>query len=78
MSAVTTCRRCKKPITWAVTENNRPMPVDPYSCDDGNVILTPEPTGNRQIAHVLTKAEQADPPPGPKYKAHFATCRPSK
>ncbi len=74
MGAVTACRRCQKPITWAVTENNRPMPVDPYSCEDGNVQLIPDPRGPGQIAHVMSKAELADPPPGPRYKAHFATC----
>lgn len=78
MSAVTECRRCKKPITWAVTENNKPMPVDPHSYEDGNIILRPEGRGNAQVAHVMTKAELADPPPGPRYKAHFATCRPAK
>lgn len=50
------------------------MPVDPYSCDDGNVQLIPNPRGPGQIAHVMTKAELNDPPPGPRYKAHFATC----
>jgi hypothetical protein len=74
MSAVSACRRCGEPVTWAVTENGKPMPVDPYSCDDGNVRLLPEPTGTRQIAHVMSKAELADPPAGPRYKAHFATC----
>ena len=44
------------------------------STDDGNVQLIPDPRGPGQVAHVMTKAELADPPPGPRYKAHFATC----
>lgn len=74
MSAVSSCGRCGKAITWARTETGKTMPIDPFSCDDGNVQLTPDPRGPGQVAHVMTKAELADPPPGPRYKAHFATC----
>lgn len=74
MSAVTKCRRCDKPVTWATSEGGKAMPLDLYAYDDGNVQLIPNPRGPGQIAHVMTKAELNDPPPGPRYKAHFATC----
>ena len=73
MSATTRCRRCGKPITWATTVNGRPMPVDPFAFDDGNVRLVPHKQGG-YTAEVLRAAELVDPAPGPRYKAHFATC----
>lgn len=73
MSATTRCRRCGAPMTWATTENGRPMPVDPYACDDGNVRLEPHKMGG-YTAIVMKKADLENPPSGPRYKAHFATC----
>lgn len=73
MSAITRCRRCDKPITWATTENGKPMPVDIPAYDDGNVHLQPHKSGGI-TAIVLKKADLENPPPGPRYKAHFATC----
>lgn len=33
------CRSCSKPILWAMTRNDRPMPVNPTPSDAGNVLL---------------------------------------
>lgn len=73
MSATTVCKRCGRAITWATSVNGKPMPVDPYSCEDGNVQLVPFKAGG-YTAVVLRRSELENPPPGPRYKAHFATC----
>lgn len=33
------CRSCREPILWAVTKNDRRMPVNPEPSDAGNVML---------------------------------------
>lgn len=70
------CRRCGAPITWAITEKGRRMPLDRDPVPDGNVVITElagvrSPGGMIPRVHVLHKDEN---PPGQRYKAHFATC----
>jgi hypothetical protein len=59
------CRSCGAPITWAITDKRRRIPLDPE----------PNPAGNIRLdlthAHILTKGETYY---GPRYMSHFATC----
>jgi hypothetical protein len=67
---VTTCRSCGAPVTWALTERKKWMPVDREPAAGGNVQLEP---GSPPFARVLSDVgrEQAD---GPLHLSHFVTC----
>lgn len=67
------CRECDAPITWAQTENGRPMPLNVGPDPNGNVIVTGH-TGACQIVKVGTIQELADAPEGRVYMSHFQTC----
>jgi hypothetical protein len=64
----TTCRSCKQPIRWAVTEKGHRMPVDPAPRADGNVTLTAQGPDEPPLARVGQGGN------GPRYVSHFATC----
>lgn len=69
-----TCTYCSKPVLWAVSKNDKPMPIDPSPYEDGNVELVHE-AGGVVRALVVPKGKQ----PGlfdntARFKAHFATC----
>ena len=59
------CRSCGAPITWAITDQGRRIPLD----------AKPNPAGNIRLdlthAHILTKSDNYN---GPRYTSHFATC----
>lgn len=74
MSATTLCKRCGRVITWARTANGKAMPVNPYADDNGNVVLIPFRHQPGYEAKVLKPIELINPPPGPRYMPHFATC----
>ena len=64
----TTCP-CGAPIFWAVTKNNKPIPIDAEPAADGNLRL------EDGVAHYLTKTDQMSMfASGPRYVSHFATC----
>ena len=67
------CRSCQAPIVWAVTANEKRMPVDAEPVPDGNLILTSDDPP-RVIMHVLGQASLFDEPDPPRYVSHFATC----
>lgn len=68
------CRACPAQVWWARTEGNKPMPLNPTPCDDGNVVILSRPPQSASIVvHVLHKDETPDPAV-PRYKSHFATC----
>lgn len=57
------CQGCGAPIIWAVTVNDKPMPVEPR--EHGNVMVVP--AGSQLIAKVVGPG-QGD------HTSHFATC----
>lgn len=60
-----TCRSCGAKILWAVTTNNKPIPLDDRPASDGNLHL------EEGVAYVDLDRERW---PGPHYKTHFASC----
>lgn len=66
------CSSCSAPITWAQTENGKPMPVDAVPVPNGNIELQlPNDPRDPPVAHVLRKGETR---PAPLYVSHFSTC----
>jgi hypothetical protein len=61
----TKCRSCGAPIIWALTENDRRMPVD----------AEPDPAGNLMLVRrgTATYAKVVQPAKG-NHRPHFATC----
>lgn len=69
---MTACRSCGAPVTWALTENKKWMPVDAEPAADGNVLLT---AGNPPLAKVLTSFGKGLLGNGERlYRSHFSTC----
>lgn len=70
--ARSTCRSCKAPIVWAVTEKTgKAIPVDAEATPDGNIVLTAG--AGSPVAHVLT-ADDGPVDPEARFRSHFATC----
>jgi hypothetical protein len=67
---VSTCKSCGATIRWAVTTNDRSMPLDPEPVPDGNL----EIIGTRQGLPLVRVAEAQLFDDGPRYLSHFATC----
>lgn len=76
-----TCRSCRQPIVWVVTEatakkaaKKMPLDADPQNpvkalrVDDGNIIFTGARAGDGTwiVRYVPKKANQ--------FRSHFATC----
>lgn len=62
------CRSCGRNILWALTVNDKRMPLDPVPTVDGRLILQPD-------GRVRTlKAEDVTTPAEGMYTSHFATC----
>lgn len=74
---VSACASCGAPVVWAVTMNDKAMPVDPDPVENGNLILEPTAAGTR-AAFVARPPELADDPNGDRWVSHFATCPQSK
>lgn len=68
-----TCARCAAPVLWAVSKNDRPMPIDPAPYEDGNIELVQEHDGKLR-ALVVRKGAQPGLFDTARFKAHFATC----
>lgn len=65
------CKGCGAPVLWAVTSNDKRMPVDPWEDPQGNVAT--RIVAGILIVRVLRAGER--PRPGEKRRvAHFATC----
>lgn len=60
-----TCRSCRAKILWAVTINNKAIPLDDLPAPDGILHL------EEGVAYVDLERERW---PGPHYKSHFVTC----
>jgi hypothetical protein len=73
---VSACRSCHAPITWAVTEHGRSMPLDAKPVDLNELtsvagLFALRDLGDEQVAIAATP----DQLPGePLYRSHFATC----
>lgn len=67
--------RCKRPgcgmaITWAITVNDKRMPVDFLPSDDGNIVF------ENDRAIVLKKDdEHLTNDDVPRWKSHWVTCK---
>jgi len=73
---MTTCKSCKAPIFWAVTDDGKNIPMDPDPNPDGNLVVVEEEGGPEVRGAKVTKART----PGlfdrhlPRYMAHWVTC----
>jgi hypothetical protein len=63
------CTSCSAPILWAVTINDKFMPVDAEPSPDGNVELIEEGRIRRAIVHTQPLLA-----PISLHKPHWATC----
>ena len=63
------CRSCDAPIIWAVTKNDKRMPVDAEPAENGNVELVDQGRVKRAIVHAQPSFGS-----GPLYLSHFVTC----
>lgn len=64
------CRSCGAPITWALTESGKRMPIDVEPAADGNLMFLTSVLGV-QTPQVM---QARDALGGARYKSHFATC----
>jgi hypothetical protein len=66
------CRSCGAPIIWALTRNDKRMPIDVGPVEGGNVEIVARDT-RRDVPYVVVHAQ---PPMGVDklYMSHFATC----
>lgn len=71
---LSTCRYCRRPILWTITDLHRRMPVDPAPADDGNQACWRD--GPRTWrARSLDGAGAPEPREWEhRYMPHFATC----
>jgi hypothetical protein len=65
------CRSCQAPITWAVTERGRDMPVNAEPSPDGSIELV-ERGGQPPLARTLKAADRAGKTN--LHRSHFADC----
>ena len=60
------CRSCGAPVFWAVTENERRMPVDALPTTDGTLAV---------VFGYPNRSRAAGPDyQGERFTSHFATC----
>lgn len=64
---MSTCRSCGASITWALTAERKPIPLDPEKRADGNVRIAGRLESGEIVVAVLTPGEG-------EYVSHFATC----
>lgn len=68
------CRGCQAPMTWALTDRGKGIPLDPDPVPDGNLVQAGENADDgRMIVRYLAKGEEPEPGVA-RYKTHFATC----
>jgi hypothetical protein len=75
---VANCRSCGAPLTWAITENDKKIPVDSDPSPDGNITLTREDglddRGKPILRARVFPHSGATPEGAVLFKSHFATC----
>ena len=70
-----TCKSCNAPIIFAVTKNDRRIPLDVEPVAGGNILVTQglNPSGTPMLfAEVVDPLSQ--PVTKPLYRAHLPTC----
>ena len=65
------CKWCGRTIGWCLSENARPLSLDPTPNPAGNVIVAVR--DGRLVGHVLHKGETV-PPDQSRFMPHIATC----
>lgn len=69
------CRSCLKPIQWAVTDNDKHMPVDAFPDPErGNVSLYPDGGTMRAVVVPKAKAAAMRARGHQLHLSHHATC----
>ncbi|MEM6988893.1 MAG: hypothetical protein AAF721_00305 [Myxococcota bacterium] len=74
------CKSCKAPITWAITDKGRSIPIDAKPVENGNLVLVREdgPAEMRGQKLLRARAPGLFDAGAPRYVSHFATCPNSK
>ncbi|KXT55954.1 hypothetical protein Y710_16580 [Gordonia sp. QH-12] len=70
---ITRCRGCRRPIFFAITPDDRRIPIDEKPTSDGNLYLA----GVSSPTAIVVRPGQAAGMREagiPTYRAHFATC----
>lgn len=65
------CRSCRAAITWAITEKDARIPIDPKPREDGNLVLLGAGRGGAPLAVQFNPAVHGS---RPRYGSHFSTC----
>lgn len=71
---MSSCSSCEAEITWALTKNDKRIPLDAAPVADGNLIIDHERATERgmtPVVHYLRKGEETTKD---RYVSHFATC----
>jgi hypothetical protein len=69
------CRSCKAAVVWAITANEKPMPIDVLTAPDGNIVADGVGRGRfGECPKVRYVKKGEDPGPVPRFTSHFATC----
>lgn len=71
-----TCRSCRKPVIWTLTEKGKRMPIDadpeeirrPLTVADGNLIICRQGTDGEADTVRYVPAGKG------RYRSHFASC----
>jgi hypothetical protein len=66
------CSACRKPVLWALTVNNKRIPLDPRPDPDGNQAAYRDGTGGYRTRQL--KDDQEPSGYERRYMPHFATC----
>jgi hypothetical protein len=82
MSGFSTCVACDQPMRWAITDNDKFIPLDLDPSENGNIELTDEilvtDKGALHRARVHGESAQlkfaVEVAHGDRYLSHFVTC----
>lgn len=66
------CQTCGARIVWAVTGNNKRMPIDASPREDGDLWL--DMVDDRASVPVARRVDLYTAADAPRYVSHFATC----
>lgn len=71
------CRDCGAAIFWAITPNDKRMPIDAQPAQFGGNIVALDLAADVPMIRVLKKGEQT-PGQTQRWKSHFTTCSAAK
>lgn len=70
-----TLGECNAPIIFAITKNDRRIPLDPEPVTDGNILVTNGLDASGKPAKFAEQVDRATQPPGKAlYREHRASC----